>query len=81
MSSPRDGTQAHCSMTGTPLNTVGACDSNTARLAAVIVPAMDAVHARRRAPLTAVSTLPSTKGNRTTSSSTCIPPKLPGFYG
>ena len=33
-------------MTGTPLNTVGACDSSKARLAAVIVPAIEhALHA------------------------------------
>jgi hypothetical protein len=68
-------------MTGTPLKTDGACDNNKPRLAAVMAPATEALNKRRWAPLTAVSTLPNTKGKRTTSNSTGTPKNLHGFYG
>jgi hypothetical protein len=81
MSIPKDGTHVQCSITGTPLNTAGACDNNKPRLAAVMAPATEALNKRRWAPLTAVSTLPNTKGKRTTSNSTGTPKNLHGFYG
>jgi hypothetical protein len=79
MFSPNDGTQDQASITGCPANTCALCDNKMAKLAAVMAPATLADSQRRWAPLTAVSRLPKTKGNKTTSNNTGTPKNLHEF--
>ena len=70
MFKPKDGTHVQYSMTGEPLNTTGACHTRMAKLLAVMAAATAAINTRRWAPPMAVSSVPSNKGNKTTSNST-----------